>query len=86
MFVSEATLNSALQNLYINGYLTMTRNVTSEFIASFIPRFEKVFSKHEDVTLLIEAKQPPVFKISEKEGSVLSVSNVEIKVMNPYSL
>ena len=86
MFVSEMTLNSALQNLYINGHLTMTRNVTSDFIASFIPRFEKVFSTHENITLQITAKQPPVFNISEKEDSVLSVSDVEIKVMNPYSL
>ena len=86
MFVSEQTLNSALQKLYTDGHLTMMRNVTSEFIASFIPRFEKVFSKHQNITLQIEAKQPPVFNISEKEDSVLSVSEVEIKVMNPYSL
>ena len=86
MFISEMTLNSALQKLYTNGHLNMSRNVTSDFIASFIPRFEKVFSTHENVTLEITAKEPPVFNISEKEGSVLSVSDVEIKVMNPYSV
>ena len=83
--MSEMTLNSAIQDLYNHGDLAMTRQVSSAFIASFIPRFEKVFNTHENIDLQIEAKQPPIFNISEEE-SVLRVTDIEIKVMNPYSL
>ena len=59
LFISEMTINKMMATMFENGSLVKGGRVSSTYIKTFIPNFEEVYGKKEDVFVLWEASKAP---------------------------
>ena len=82
-FISEMTLNMISNTMFENGSLVKGSRVSSTYIKTFIPNFEEVFGKNEDVFVLMEATKAPTVSIRQ-EASTLETEG-SLRVLNPFN-
>jgi len=52
LFISEHTLNSALDMLHTRNLMKATQTVQSAIIKTFFPNFEEVFGRHNNLEIV----------------------------------
>lgn len=83
-FISEQTLNFALEAIFDDNLLTMDQSVSSKVLTSLFPNFETVYGKQDEVKVSIKSTQSPLVMIGT-EVSTLSGA-IEMTVMNPLAV
>lgn len=83
IFVSEKSMNSAMQSMHEAGSLVVGQKVESTYLKTIIPNFEEVFGKHGDVRMLLESSTAPSITISEGVSEVKAAAT--IRILNPFN-
>ena len=83
IFLSEYTLNSALETTHKAGLLEFTARVTSTYLKTFFKNWEDVMGKHSNIKMVMQSQTAPRLEI--KEGASKVYADVMIRILNPYT-
>ena len=83
IFLSEYTLNSALETTHKAGLLEFTARVTSTYLKTFFKNWEDVMGKHTNIKMVMQSQTAPRLEI--KEGTSKVYVDAMIRILNPYT-
>ena len=83
VFVSEHTLNSALDTLANAGFLSFPTEVSSTYLKTFFSNFEEVYGHHEKIKIILETETAP--RIEIKQGISSLDGAATLRFLNPFN-
>ena len=83
MFLSEYTLNTALETTHKAGLIEFTAKVTSTYLKTFFKNWEDVMGKHSNIKMVLQSQSAPRLEISNGTSKIMADS--KIRILNPYS-
>ena len=83
VFISENTVNSALETLGQAGFLLFPLEVSSTYLKTFFSNFEEVFGHHEAIKIALESATAPQIEI--KQGISSLDGKVTLRFLNPFN-
>ena len=70
LFISQRTLNSAMQSLHDNDMLEIAHKVTSTYLKTFFTNFEEVFGYNPGVRIVMKSLTVPTVDISNDKTTI----------------
>lgn len=83
MFLSEYTLNTALETTHDAGLIEFTVRVTSTYLKTFFKNWEDVMGKHTNIKMILQSRSAPRLEIREGISKIFVDSN--LRILNPYT-
>jgi len=83
VFVSENTLNTALEMLHLQNLLTVSHKVESAYMKTFFPNFQDIFGSQKTVTVNFESLKAPKIEISSGVSKV--TARARLSFLNPFN-
>jgi hypothetical protein len=83
VFLSEYTLNTALETTHDAGLIEFTVRVTSTYLKTFFKNWEDVMGKHTNIKMILQSRSAPRLEIREGISKIFVDSN--LRILNPYT-